>query len=38
VLPHDEPPKVEVTVWITALMYPLVAALIFVVQLTIGRM
>jgi cobalt/nickel transport system permease protein len=38
VLPHDEPPKVQATVWITAMMYPLVAAIIFITQLVIGRM
>ena len=38
VLPHEEPPKVQSTVWITALMYPLVAAIIFVAQLLIGKM
>jgi cobalt/nickel transport system permease protein len=38
VLPHDEPPKVQTKVWITAMIYPLVAALIFITQLVIGRM
>ena len=37
VLPHDEPPHVEFTVWIKAMMYPLVAAFIFVAQFLIGR-
>jgi cobalt/nickel transport system permease protein len=38
VLPHDEPPKVQTSVWIIAMMYPLVAAIIFVAQLLIGKM
>ena len=38
VLPHDEPPKVQTKVWITAMIYPMVAALIFITQLVIGRM
>ena len=38
VLPHDEPPHVEFSVWIKAMMYPLVAALIFVAQFLIGKM
>jgi cobalt/nickel transport system permease protein len=38
VLPHDEPPKVQSSVWFIALMYPIVAAIIFVTQLAIGKM
>lgn len=38
VLPHDEPPKVEAAIWIKAMIYPAVAALIFIAQLLIGRM
>jgi cobalt/nickel transport system permease protein len=38
VLPHDEPPKVKPTVWFIAMMYPLVAAIIFISQLLIGKM
>jgi cobalt/nickel transport system permease protein len=38
VLPHDEPPKVQSKVWITAMIYPIVAAIIFITQLVIGRM
>jgi cobalt/nickel transport system permease protein len=38
VLPHEEPPHVQSTVWIKAMMYPLIAALIFITQLTIGKM
>ena len=38
VLPHDEQPKVRSSVWIKAMMYPLVALIIFVTQLTIGKM
>lgn len=38
VLPHEEPPHVQSAVWITAMMYPLVAAIIFVTQLLIGKM
>jgi len=37
VLPHDEPPKVQSSVWIIAMMYPIVAAIIFVTQLAIGK-
>jgi hypothetical protein len=38
VLPHEEQPHVEFSVWIKAMMYPLVAALIFVAQFLIGKM
>jgi len=38
VLPHEEPPHVQSTVWIKAMMYPLIAALIFITQLAIGKM
>jgi hypothetical protein len=38
VLPHDEPPKVQSSVWFIALIYPIVAAIIFVTQLAIGKM
>jgi hypothetical protein len=38
VLPHEEPPHVQSTVWMKAMMYPLIAALIFITQLAIGKM
>ena len=38
VLPHEEQPHVESSVWIKAMMYPFVAALIFITQLVIGKM
>lgn len=38
VLPHDQQPHVRSSVWIKAMMYPLVALVIFVTQLTIGKM
>jgi cobalt/nickel transport system permease protein len=38
VLPHDEQPNVRSSVWIKAMVYPLVALIIFVTQLTIGKM
>ena len=38
VLPHDEPPHTNSKIWLLAMMYPLVAALIFIAQLLIGRM
>jgi cobalt/nickel transport system permease protein len=38
VLPHDEPPRINAKIWLLAMMYPLVAALIFIVQLLIGKM
>jgi len=38
VLPHDEPSKVQSKVWITAMIYPMVAAIIFITQLVIGTM
>ena len=38
VLPHEEPPHVPSSIWFKAMMYPLVALVIFVAQLVIGRM
>ena len=38
VLPHDEPPHINKRVWLTAMLYPLVAAIIFIAQLLIGKM
>ena len=38
VLPHEEQPHVKSSVWFTALMYPFIAAIIFTVQLVIGKM
>lgn len=38
VLPHEEQPHVQSSVWVKAMMYPLVAAIIFVIQLAIGKM
>ncbi len=38
VLPHEEQPHVRFSVWITAVLYPLVALIIFVTQLIIGKM
>jgi len=38
VLPHDEPPHIKGSLWIIAMMYPFVAAIIFTAQLLIGRM
>jgi hypothetical protein len=38
VLPHDEPSKVQSKVWITAMIYPMVAAIILITQLVIGTM
>ena len=38
VLPHEEQPHVQSSVWLKAMMYPLVAAIIFVIQLAIGKM
>ena len=37
VLPHEEQAKHTTTVWIKAMMYPLVAVAIFVIQLLIGK-
>ena len=31
VLPHEEPPHIKSSLWITAMMYPIVAAIIFIV-------
>lgn len=38
ILPHDEPPHISKKVWLQAMLYPLVAAIIFVAQLMIGKM
>ena len=38
VLPHDEPPRIKASVWLIAMMYPIVAAIIFIAQLMIGKM
>ena len=38
VLPHDEPPHINPSVWLIAMMYPIVAAIIFIAQLLIGKM
>ena len=38
VLPHEEQPHVKSSVWFKAMMYPFVAALIFIAQLVIGKM
>jgi cobalt/nickel transport system permease protein len=38
ILPHDEQPHVRTSVWITVMMYPFVAAIIFATQLVIGKM
>lgn len=37
VLPQDEPPQINLKVWLIALLYPLVAAIIFITQLLIGN-
>lgn len=37
-LPHEEQPHVQRLIWIKAMMYPLVAAIIFLTQLVIGKM
>ena len=38
VLPHEEPPHIKSSLWFTAMMYPIGAALIYIVQLLIGKM
>jgi cobalt/nickel transport system permease protein len=38
VLPHEEPPHIKSSLWFTAMMYPIVAALIFIIQILIGKM
>ena len=38
VLPHEEQIEHKATVWLKAMMYPLVAATIFIAQLLIGKM
>jgi cobalt/nickel transport system permease protein len=38
VLPHEEPPHIKSSIWLTAMMYPIVAAIIFIAQLLIGKM
>ena len=37
VLPHEEQIEHKATVWIKAMMYPIVAGVIFVTQLLIGK-
>jgi len=38
VLPQEHQHKIKSSVWLTAMIYPLIAALIFIAQLLIGRM
>jgi cobalt/nickel transport system permease protein len=38
VLPHEEQIEHKATVWLKAMMYPIVAATIFIAQLLIGKM
>ncbi len=38
ILPHDESPHISKKVWLQAMLYPLVAAIIFIAQLMIGKM
>jgi hypothetical protein len=38
VLPQEERMKIDASVWLKAMVYPLVAALIFITQLLIGTM
>ena len=38
VLPHEGPPHIKSSLWFTAMMYPIGAALIYIVQLLIGKM
>ena len=38
VLPQEHQHKIKSSIWLTAMIYPLVAALIFIAQLLIGRM
>ena len=38
ILPYDQPPHISKKVWLQAMLYPLVAAIIFVAQLMIGKM
>jgi cobalt/nickel transport system permease protein len=38
VLPQEQKQKVKGSIWLTAMIYPLVAAIIFSTQLLIGRM
>jgi len=38
VLPHEEQNEHKATVWLKAMMYPIVAATIFIAQLLIGKM
>jgi cobalt/nickel transport system permease protein len=37
-LPQEQQSKIKASIWFTAMIYPLVAAVIFVAQLLIGRM
>jgi hypothetical protein len=38
VLPQEHQHKIKGSIWLTAMIYPIVAALIFIAQLLIGRM
>jgi hypothetical protein len=38
VLPQEHQHKIKSSIWLMAMIYPIVAALIFVAQLLIGRM
>jgi hypothetical protein len=38
VLPQEQQQKIKPAIWFIAMIYPLVAAIIFVAQLLIGRM
>jgi cobalt/nickel transport system permease protein len=38
VLPQEEQAEIKNSVWLTAMMYPIVAAIIFIAQLLIGKM
>ena len=38
VLPQEEQAEIKKSVWLTAMMYPIVAAIIFIAQLLIGKM
>jgi cobalt/nickel transport system permease protein len=38
VLPHEEPPHINRKIWLLAMAYPLVAAIVFIAQLLIGKL
>jgi cobalt/nickel transport system permease protein len=38
VLPQEEQAEIKKSVWLKAMMYPIVAAIIFIAQLLIGKM